>query len=146
MGKETPRPLRDIRLDQVEHGNRHEQGVLDQCIIPGCLDKPREKKDYCPKHIDHMPYAARLIAVLEQRDKEISFIKKHKYLPEDSFCLERVVETLKQQPFITIDRLNRYTANIPLFVVKVCVNYLHGEGRVTIGCSGRKQVTVAFHD
>lgn len=51
-----------------------------ECAEPGCTEAPRENKPYCGRHIDKMPYVARLMEEFASLEAEKAAAKPPKRL------------------------------------------------------------------
>jgi predicted ArsR family transcriptional regulator len=56
--------------------NRTSPNKTRYCAKKGCEDRTREGKDYCPEHIESLPYVKQLMDRIEKKEAEVANVRK----------------------------------------------------------------------
>lgn len=78
-----------------------------ECQVPDCEKTTREGKPYCSAHIMHATYVRKIVAQLEQRDKEASTLSKRTgAIPKNGYYVREAQFLLRNKEF-TVKTLAR---------------------------------------
>ena len=56
--------------------NRTSANKTKYCDEAGCEERTREGKDYCPEHINNLPYVQQLLDRIEKKEVEVAAVRK----------------------------------------------------------------------
>jgi hypothetical protein len=99
-------------------------GTSRVCVVFGCDATTREKKPWCPEHVeDHAPPAIRIAEELKSRDAEIKRIMANKGKVDPNGHLAREARRMLHEQAFTSAGLSR-DLNIPHKVAEAVLNHL----------------------
>lgn len=140
-------PLRTIDI-----GREDGHVAAPRCQLTDCNERTRERKPYCPAHIDRSPYIRDLLDVLEQSEAEMANILERgvRAARLDSLMAQEIKLQLELHGRRTVDRLARDLA-CDRAVVLAYAKRLARAGHVRLGETTRGRalivpVPVRFED
>jgi len=106
---ERMRDMRTLHIDvALDNGSSH--AATSYCELPGCSNGTRGSKPYCPEHVGHAEYPARIMATIAGRARELELAELGK-LPVDSQLIDDAIQWLtidrNTSKVITVARLGR---------------------------------------
>ncbi len=110
--------------------------LFDECQCSGCGAPTRDGKPFCIDHIEAMPYAKWLIAIVEQRDAHIGAINQGNRVELDQRMAGEILAVIVSAGTITPQRI-AHICGFPYRVVTVYVESLVAAGKLTAGKTRR---------
>lgn len=117
------------------------------CAAPGCGVLTREGKEYCTDHVDHHPYAQKVLKVLEQKEDDDNRVERRGARAAKLTMLssKEVVSHLQFHGPRTTARLAR-ELNLPTKLVEAHVNKLKQSKIVTTKPNKRGDTVVKLNE
>jgi len=94
--------MRDVRHLEEMDPPRTESRL---CNVKGCGRTTREKKPFCPDHIDELPYVQQLMAQIDYKAAELERVRSGKPVPVPSCFEGEIVWHLKMNGRRSVRRL-----------------------------------------
>lgn len=91
----VPMPRPDQSDEDLE---RDPQAPQLTCMFPGCQIETWDAKPFCVEHVFRNEHAARVGAMLEQRDREVSALERHQEVSAHGMLANEVREFLAERP------------------------------------------------
>lgn len=114
------------------------------CDAPGCVERTREGKPYCPDHVDYHPYVQELISRLAERDAQDEAVQKRGARAVDmeaSLTVQEIILHLELHGPRTEERLVR-EVNLDARTLNGYLRALAKRKIITFGRTKRGSVTV----
>lgn len=132
---------RDVRPTAIPGGSGRVEGL--RCAQRGCAEPTREGKPYCPRHVEGMPYVARLVMDLRAQQAEQERVRRstRPALDPDGLTARELLLLVEQHGGRTVPRLAKDLQLEPSVVARY-VAELRRCGRVRTGETRRGATTV----
>lgn len=114
------------------------------CDAPGCVERTREGKPYCPDHVDHLPYVQELLVALADREAQDEAVQKRGARAVDmeaSLTVQEILLHLELHGARTEERLVR-EINLDAKTLDGYLKALAKRKIITFGRTKRGSVTV----
>ena len=108
-----------------------------------CGEPTRERKPFCPEHVEEHPYIQQLIAKIEDKEREEERVAEFGEfeIAEDSLTSQEILAQLSIYGARTVERLAR-DMNLGIPIIEHYVSKLAREGKIELGSSSRGKTVV----
>jgi len=111
------------------------------CDLPDCDRSTKERKPYCPDHVDRHPYVAKLVEVIEAAEREMDAVRRRgsRAVTPDGLHAQEVLREVQAHGERTFKRLARDLRMEPRVVQDYC-RALARQGLLEVGRNGRRDM------
>lgn len=102
-----PKPVRIV--DRTRAVQQSRKSLSRPCAHPGCRQKTREGKPYCPEHIENLTQVKEILAQLEGKraEEEVANLGGWKSINRDGITTHEILQMLDLHGPRTMERLAR---------------------------------------